>query len=55
MEELRDEVGTTPLLYPQDMENTKTLEEVTPISIHYHHPDCHVMIRTELTAKLRDA
>ena len=50
MEELRDEIGTTPLLESRDIEITKPLEEVTLISIHPNHPDCHVMIGIELTA-----
>ena len=54
MGELRDEIGTTPLLDPWETKNTKPLEEMTPISIHPHHLDFHVMIGTELTPELWD-
>ena len=54
MEELRDEIGTTPLLDPWDTKNTKSLEYVTLISIHPNHSDRHVMIGTEMIVKLRD-
>ena len=40
---------------PRESENTKPLEEVTPVSIHPDLPDCHVMIGTELTEELRVA
>ena len=52
IEELIDEVETTPLLDPRDTENIKLLEEVTLIYIHPHHPNRHVMIRTKMTAEL---
>ena len=47
MDALRDEIEDTPLVHPQETENTKSLEEVTPISIHSNHPDHHVMIGTD--------
>ena len=50
-----DEVEEITLVDPQEMENTKPLEEVTPISIYPDYLDCHVMIKTELTKKLRNA
>ena len=40
---------------PKESENTKPLEEVTPVSIHPDHPDRHVMVVTELTKELRIA
>ena len=36
-----------------ERQNTKTLEEITLISIHPDYPDRHVMIGTELTEELR--
>ena len=53
MEVMRDEVEQITLADPRETENTKPLEEVTPISIHPDYPDCHVMIGTELTEELR--
>ena len=41
------------LMDPRESENIKLLEEVTPVSIHSDHPDCHVMIGTEITKELR--
>ena len=55
MEPLRDEVEQVILLDPREIENTKPLEETTPISIHPEYPDRHVMIGTELTNELRCA
>ncbi|XP_057503539.1 uncharacterized protein LOC130787093 [Actinidia eriantha] len=52
---LRDEVERVTLADPRNTENTKPLEEVTPISIHPDYPDHHVMIGTELTDELRNA
>ena len=52
---MRDEIEDTPLIDPQEIENTKPLEEGTHISIHPNYPDRHVMIVTELTEELRDA
>ena len=43
------------LVDPRESKNTKSLEEVTPVSIHPDHPDRHVMIGTELTEELRIA
>ena len=43
------------LVDPRESENTKPLEEVTPISSHPDHPDRHVMIGTELTEELQNA
>ena len=40
---------------PREIENTKPLEEVIPISIHPNYLDCHVMIGTELTEELQKA
>ncbi|GFY84700.1 hypothetical protein Acr_03g0014740 [Actinidia rufa] len=40
---------------PRETENTKPLEEVTPISIHPNYPERQVMIGTELTDELRIA
>ena len=37
---------------PRETENTKPLEEVTPISIHSDYPDRHVMIKIELIEEL---
>ncbi|GFY94124.1 hypothetical protein Acr_09g0005700 [Actinidia rufa] len=54
MEALRDEVEDAPLVDPREMENTKPLEEVASISIHPDYPNCHIMIRTELTKELRN-
>ena len=55
MEALRDKVEDTPLVDPQEMKNTKPLEEVAPLSIHPDYPDHHVMIGTELTYDLQKA
>ena len=55
MEALRDEVEEITLVDPKETENTKPLKEVTPISIHLDFPNCHVMIRTELTEELWSA
>ena len=44
MRDLRNEIGNTSLLDPQDTESTKQLKEVTPISIHPNHSNRHVMI-----------
>ena len=55
MEALRDEVEEITLVDPKETENTKPLKEVTPISIHLDYPNCHVMIRTELTEELWSA
>ena len=55
MEPLRDEVEQVVLMDPREIENTKPLEETTPISIHPEYPDRHVMIGTELTEELRSA
>ena len=52
MEALRDEVEQITLVDPREIENTKPLEEVAPISIHLDYPDRHVMIGIELTEKL---
>ena len=52
MKPLRDEVEQVVLLDPWETENTKPLEETTPISIHPEYPDRHVMIGTELTNEL---
>ena len=43
------------LVDPRESENTKPLEEVTPVFIHPDHPDRHVMIVTGLTKELRVA
>ena len=40
---------------PKEIENTKPLEEVAPISIHPDYLDRHVMIKYELTEKLLSA
>ena len=55
MEVLRDEIEDAPLTDPQDIENTKPLEEVVPIPIHPNYPDRHVIIGIELTKKLQNA
>ncbi|GFZ05550.1 hypothetical protein Acr_17g0011220 [Actinidia rufa] len=52
-EVMRDEVEQITLADPREIENTKPLEEVAPISIHLDYPDRHVMIGTELTEVLR--
>ena len=49
MEVMRDEMEDMPLTDPQETENTKPLEKVTPIFIHPNYPDRHVIIGTELT------
>ena len=36
----------------REIEHTKSLEEVTPISIHPDYPDRHAMIGTKLTKEL---
>ena len=46
MDALRDEVKEITLVDPQETENTKPLEEMTPIPIHPDHLDHHVMIGT---------
>ena len=55
MKALRDEVDEITLEDLRETENTKPLEEMTPISIHPDYPNCHVMIGTELTDELRNA
>ena len=55
MEALRDEVEEITLADPRETENTKPLEEVVSISIHFDYIDRHVMIGTELTKELRSA
>ena len=55
MEPLRDEVEQVVLMDPRETENTKPLEETTPISIHPEYPDRHVMIGTELAQEQRNA
>ena len=55
MEALRDEIDEITLEDPRETKNTKPLEEMTPIFIHLDYPNCHVMIRTELTEELRKA
>ncbi|GFS40591.1 hypothetical protein Acr_00g0069450 [Actinidia rufa] len=50
---MRDEVEQLTLADPRETDNTKSLEEVVPISIHPDHPDRHIMIGTELTDELR--
>ena len=52
MEALRDEVEEITLTDPRETENTKSLEEVAPVSIHPYYLDRHVMIGTELTEEL---
>ena len=54
MDALRDDEEITHV-DPRETENTKSLEEVTTISIHPDYPDCHVMIGTELTKELQNA
>ena len=39
----------------RESKNTKLLEEVTPVSIHLDHPDCHIMVEIELTEELQVA
>ena len=53
MEALRDDIEEITLVDPKESENTKPLEEVTPVSIHPDHIDRHVMIVIELTKELR--
>ena len=53
MEALRDKVKEITLANPREIENTKPLEEVSPISMHPDYPDCHVMIGIELTKELQ--
>ncbi|GFS36775.1 hypothetical protein Acr_00g0047960 [Actinidia rufa] len=55
MGELRDEIGDVSLIDPRETKNTKSLEEVTPISIYPDYLDRHVMIETELTEELQSA
>ena len=55
MEELRDEIEEITLVDPREMENTKPLEEVAPISIHPFYPDRNIMIITELIEELQSA
>ena len=55
METLKDKMEETTLVDPRESENTKPLEEVTPVFIHPDHPDYHVMIGTWLTEELRVA
>ncbi|GFS37771.1 hypothetical protein Acr_00g0053840 [Actinidia rufa] len=55
VETLRDEMEQLILEDPRETENTKPLEEVTPISIHPNYPERQVMIGTELTDELRIA
>ena len=55
MEALRDEVEKITHADPRETENTKSLEEVAPISIHLDYPDRHIMIGTELTKELWNA
>ena len=55
MEALRDEVEEIPLVDPRETENTKSLEEITPISMHPDYPDHHVMIKTKLIEELWSA
>ncbi|GFZ14708.1 hypothetical protein Acr_24g0008980 [Actinidia rufa] len=55
VETLRDEMEQLILEDPKQTENTKHLEEVTPISIHPNYPERQVMIGTELTDELRIA
>ena len=43
------------LVAPIKSQNTKPLEEVTPVSIHPSHPDRHVIIGTELAEELRSS
>ena len=55
MEALRYEVDEITLVDRRESENTKSLEEVTPVFIHQKHPYRHVMIVTELTKELQIA
>ena len=55
MEMLRDEVDEITLKDPQEMKNTKPVEEATLISKHPNYPDRHVMIGTKLIEELRKA
>ena len=55
MEALRDEMEEITLVDPREIENTKPLEEVAPISIHPDYLDRHVMIGNDLTKELRTA
>ena len=55
MEILRDEMEEITLVNPRESENAHPLEEVTLVSIHLNHPNCHIMIGTELTKELRIA
>ncbi|GFZ00544.1 hypothetical protein Acr_14g0001790 [Actinidia rufa] len=55
VETLRDEMEQLILEDPRETENTKPLEEVTPISIHPNYPERQVMIGTELIDELRIA
>ena len=43
------------LIDPKEIENTKPLEKIAPISIHLDYPDSHVMIGTKLTEEQRNA
>ncbi|GFS46237.1 hypothetical protein Acr_00g0100960 [Actinidia rufa] len=52
---LRDKVKEITFVDPKEMENTKALEEATPIPIHPDYPDRHVMIETKLNEELRNA
>ena len=52
MEALRDKVEEITLTDSGEIKNTKSLEEVAPISIHPDSPDCHIMIATKLTEEL---
>ena len=49
MEASRDEVEEITLADPNEIENTKPLEEIAPISIHPDYPDRHIMIGIKLT------
>ena len=51
---MRDEIEDTPITDPRETENTKTLKEVTHISIHPNYTDRHLVIGNELTEELRD-
>ena len=55
MEALKDEVDEITLEDPQEIEKTKPIGEVTPISIHPDYLECHVMIETKLIKELRKA
>ena len=50
-----DEIEDTPLVDPREIENTKPIEKVAPISIHPNYPDRLVIIGTELTEELQNA